>query len=167
MPGLDIINITDTKCLTTKEYVDLNAGGGSIDDLSDVDTTTTTPAADDYLKWDGTNWVPAAPQTIVLDDISDVDTTTAAPTNGQVLAWDGTNWVPGNNIVTYEKFDFDATVGQTDFIILGQVLTLVEVLSNGIDVRDTNFSVSDDGTDTTIILSTAATAGDWIKVRKV
>ncbi len=28
------------------------------DDLSDVDTTTTAPVADDHLVYDGTNWVP-------------------------------------------------------------------------------------------------------------
>ncbi len=30
----------------------------SIDDLSDVDTTTAAPAVDQVLVWDGTNWVP-------------------------------------------------------------------------------------------------------------
>lgn len=30
----------------------------SIDDLTDVDTTTTTPAVGDALVWDGANWVP-------------------------------------------------------------------------------------------------------------
>ncbi len=40
----------------------LSAGGGgseSIDDLSDVDTSTTAPSTNDVLKWDGSNWVPA------------------------------------------------------------------------------------------------------------
>ena len=31
----------------------------SIDGLSDVDTTTTPPAQDQVLAWDGSNWVPA------------------------------------------------------------------------------------------------------------
>ena len=33
--------------------------GISIDELSDVDTTTTAPVANQVLKWDGTNWVPS------------------------------------------------------------------------------------------------------------
>lgn len=35
-------------------------GGGAtaIDDLTDVDTSTTPPAVDEALIWDGTNWVP-------------------------------------------------------------------------------------------------------------
>lgn len=40
-----------------------SGGGGStvesIDDLTDVDTTTTTPTIGDYLQWDGTNWIPS------------------------------------------------------------------------------------------------------------
>ena len=39
---------------------DLN--GISIDALSDVDTTTTAPTANDVLTWDGSKWEPAAPQ---------------------------------------------------------------------------------------------------------
>ena len=37
------------------------AGGAtSIDDLTDVDTTTSAPAVGEVLEWDGANWVPAA-----------------------------------------------------------------------------------------------------------
>lgn len=32
----------------------------SIDEATDVDTTTDAPARDEVLKWNGTNWVPAA-----------------------------------------------------------------------------------------------------------
>src|SRR3989337_3841774 len=38
-------------------------GGGTvtaIDHLTDVDTTTDAPALSEVLKWDGSNWVPAA-----------------------------------------------------------------------------------------------------------
>ena len=33
----------------------------SIDVLSDVDTSTTAPTTNDFLKWGGSNWVPAVP----------------------------------------------------------------------------------------------------------
>ncbi|MHC4890448.1 MAG: hypothetical protein ACYTEO_13405, partial [Planctomycetota bacterium] len=32
----------------------------NIDDLADVDTTTSAPAANEVLVWDGTNWVPGS-----------------------------------------------------------------------------------------------------------
>ena len=35
----------------------------SIDQLSDVDTTTTAPVSGQVLKWNGTNWVPGADST--------------------------------------------------------------------------------------------------------
>lgn len=34
-------------------------GASELDDLTDVDTTTTAPVLDDFLKFDGTNFVPA------------------------------------------------------------------------------------------------------------
>ena len=39
----------------------------AIDDLSDVDTSTVAPTTNDFLKWGGSNWVPAVPT-------ADVDT---------------------------------------------------------------------------------------------
>lgn len=80
-----------------------NSGGGgatSIDDLTDVDTTTVAPANGQVLKWDGSNWVPdneSGGGTFSIDDATDVDTTTATPVVGQVLKWDGANWIPGND----------------------------------------------------------------------
>jgi len=39
----------------------LNINAESIDDLSDVDTTTAAPSASDVLAWDGSNWIPSSP----------------------------------------------------------------------------------------------------------
>jgi len=41
-------------------WVEVSGGSvvGSIDDLSDVDTSTNPPTQDQVLIWDGTNWVP-------------------------------------------------------------------------------------------------------------
>ena len=33
-------------------------GDYTIDQLADVDTTTTAPTSNNLLHWDGTNWVP-------------------------------------------------------------------------------------------------------------
>lgn len=40
------------------EPVAPSGGGASIDDLTDVDTTTTPPTQDQVLVWNGTSWVP-------------------------------------------------------------------------------------------------------------
>ena len=35
-------------------------GDYNIDQMSDVDTSTATPSADNLLQWDGANWIPAS-----------------------------------------------------------------------------------------------------------
>ena len=75
---------------------------GSIDDLTDVDTTTSAPTDGQALVWStaDSEWVPgdvaADLGTTSISALSDVDTTTISPTNDQVLAWNGTNWVPAD-----------------------------------------------------------------------
>lgn len=49
------------------------AGTQDIDDLTDVDTTTTAPNVNDLLQWNGTNWVPV--------DLSVLAGSTALPTS--------------------------------------------------------------------------------------
>lgn len=55
---LDGLNATDYASATHTH---------AIDDLSDVDTSTVAPTTNDFLNWDGSNWVPAVPT-------ADVDT---------------------------------------------------------------------------------------------
>ena len=65
-----------------------------------LDSLVPTPTLNDYLKWNGTNWVnsaitfPFIPTT--LDSLSDVIVPT--PTLNDYLKWNGTNWV--NSVLT-------------------------------------------------------------------
>jgi hypothetical protein len=55
----------------------------------------TTPATNDFLRFNGESWAAATvsiPSSI--DDLSDVDTSTTAPTTGQALVWSGSSWTP-------------------------------------------------------------------------
>jgi len=55
----------------------------------------TTPATNDFLRFNGESWAAATvsiPSSI--DDLSDVDTSTTAPTTGQALVWSGSKWSP-------------------------------------------------------------------------
>lgn len=63
-----------------------------IDDLNDVDTSTTAPTDGQYLAWDNAeaNWVPTT-LALGLDDLTDVDLTTSAPTAGDILVYNGTS----------------------------------------------------------------------------
>lgn len=52
----------------------VGTGGGPIDGLSDVDTTTDVPTIGDYLVFDGTNWVTNLTQ--LIKQVDDVGGTT-------------------------------------------------------------------------------------------
>lgn len=87
-----------TNLYYTDARADANRAAASIDGLGDVDTTTVIPSTEDFLKFDGTNWIPSSPQTLSIDDLSDVDTTSVAPVTGEVLKYDGTGWTPGPDV---------------------------------------------------------------------
>ena len=75
----------------------------SINALTDVDTATATPTSGQFLKWNGTNWVPDSVPTInYLDDVGDVSA--SAPSSGQFLKWNGTAWV-ADSIPTINALD--------------------------------------------------------------
>lgn len=77
----------------------------SIDELADVDTSTTAPNNGEVLVWDSnaSNWVPGTSSTVGgLDDLSDVDLTSTLPELGQVLFYNGTNWIPEYPEITVE-----------------------------------------------------------------
>ena len=93
----------------------------AIDDLTDVDTTTSAPTTGQGLVWDGAQWAPGDVSDVDLatssiDELSDVDTSSVAPTDGQALVWSTTDseWVPG---------DVAADLGATSINALSDVDT--------------------------------------------
>lgn len=83
------INITNNSGEAATPTVSLDA---TLDELSDV--SASTPTAGQFLKWNGTAWVPDDIPTInTLDDVGDVTITSAVA--GEVLVWNGTAWVNG------------------------------------------------------------------------
>jgi len=95
----------------------------SIDDLSDVDTSTTAPSTGQALVWSGSSWTPSTPSAATISDgsitsaklntglqaqigrilVTDDDD---SPTNGQILQYStaDTEWkyadLPGSTLVT-------------------------------------------------------------------
>tara|TARA_B100000902_G_scaffold216549_1_gene205882 strand:- start:11212 stop:11868 length:657 start_codon:yes stop_codon:yes gene_type:complete len=61
--------------------------GMSIDDLTDVDTTTNAPTTGQTIVWDGAKFVPGT-AAASIGDLNDVDIT--GVTNGQVLVYNAT-----------------------------------------------------------------------------
>jgi len=78
-------------------FYTISSGATALDELSDVDTTTTAPTSGDALVFDGTNFVPQAVSgsgATILNELTDVDTTGVVTNN--VIKYDGTNWVDGS-----------------------------------------------------------------------
>jgi hypothetical protein len=288
---------TTNKVLVTKEWVQANAGASAIDDLSDVDTSTTAPTDGQVLTWDNANseWVPATnkegvltiegytavyqtntktdiglavsnsdggyafglyfedngdyvinPEICVFDSTGAKSSTfirfnrnpsgadewlhddlllgSHSTTGYRVLIQakggaDANNWSIGKtenyleidadgsyttiksgysgktgikllgdiklettyvpsadeNIATKKyvddnsptdpvEHDYTATSGQTAFVISGKVLTYVGVFVNGVKIKSSNYTISDDGTDTTVTFSSGLNANDWVQL---
>ena len=64
-----------------------------LNSISDVDLTTTAPASNNVLVYNGTDWVPGTPAFGALNDLSDV--TIGTPITDQVLKYNGTEWSLG------------------------------------------------------------------------
>ena len=62
----EVTNLAEVKAFSSADYATASHTH-AIDDLSDVDTSTVAPTTNDFLKWGGSNWVPAVPT-------ADVDT---------------------------------------------------------------------------------------------
>ena len=118
-------------------------GSYGIDDLTDVDTTTTPPTDGQALIWNNVNgeWVPGDVSVAQsLDDLTDVDLTSTPPVSNDVLVYNGTNWVPGSQAASIDDLtDVDTT---TSAPANGEVLawdgtnwvpTANSVTSNSID----------------------------------
>ena len=102
-----------------------------LDDLSDVDVSTTAPTTGQVLKWNGTNFVPAddtdttlALSSASVGDLGDVDLTTP-PTDGQTLVWDNANskFVPGDSSAVSSIDDLSDVDTSTSSPTNGQALT--------------------------------------------
>ena len=105
------ITITDD---TSNNEVDIDFGTVSIDDLSDVDTTTSAPTTGQALKWDGSNFVPGDASSNV-SQLNDV-TLSSLATN-EILNYNGSAWVntdtPTFGALTLASTDDGSSAGPT------------------------------------------------------
>ncbi len=148
----------------------------TIDDIDDVDVSTTAPTTGQVLRYNGTTWVNdtiTLGSTLNLVDITDVVFATT-PATGQVLKFDGTNWVnstdeQGDDLSLDNLNDVDAAApaanhvlkwdtgtskwvtGQLDYTNISSTPTLATVATSG-DYDDLTNKPS---------LATVATSGDY------
>lgn len=94
---------------------------GSIDDLTDVDTSTVAPSSGDVLEWNGVNWVPLSGkklwqnQATTITPTANADYTLTADQNtyGRLKLVNG-SWLSAHNIIvdnTKRSFLVDNSAG--------------------------------------------------------
>ena len=119
----ELIYTTDTKKLYVGDgstaggiAVDVANSSLSVDDLIDVDITSTPPTSGQSLVWNAGNseFEPGDPTILSnksLNSLQDVDLASNAPVVGQVLKWDGASFVPANDqsggLVTGATYDIN------------------------------------------------------------
>lgn len=111
-----------------------NAAGGatSINDLTDVDTSTTPPTSGQVLEWSGSNWVPATPTpggvtSIIAGSGISVDQATGDVTI-TVTGGGGGGSIAGT--VLQKSETQTATSGAATFVGLGASGILVDITSS-------------------------------------
>ena len=74
--------------------------------------------------------------------------------------------VKENLKITQYVYDFDATSNQTDFVVSGKVFSNAEcqVFTEGIKDRPNTYTVTDNGTDTTISFTNGKNPNDWVEI---
>ena len=155
----------------------------SIDDLSDVDTSTTAPTTGQALVWSGSSWTPSTPTAATIADgsittakldtglqtqigrilVTDDDDT---PTNGQILQYStaDTEWkyadLPGSTVVTLSDVN---SAGLADNALLVYNSSAGEFqFESGATLR-TTLGVDPSGTDNSTDLSiSSSTSYDYI-----
>lgn len=79
----EVTNLAEVKAFSSADYATATHTH-AIDDLSDVDTSTTAPTPDDLLKWDGSNFVPG---TVTVDVDTPLNTALRGTTNPHIGAY--------------------------------------------------------------------------------
>jgi hypothetical protein len=78
-------------------------GLASVIKLQGKAVSSATPSTGQVMKWDGTQWTPAADAGAAGADaisIKGVTVAGTAPSNGQVMQYNGTNWAPATYVPT-------------------------------------------------------------------
>jgi len=136
----EVTNLAQVKAFSSADYATASHTH-AIDDLSDVDTSTVAPTPNDFLKWGGSNWVPAVPT-------ADVDTPITNALRGTTNPHIGAN--PNQSFKVIDNPDKSVMVvadmhGNLDFVVKSD---LAKVYLNTPSQRlalATGFSVQEDG----------------------
>lgn len=152
----DGANWVDTQ-LNYADLANTPAIPASIDDLTDVDTSTVAPTDGQVLKWNSTNseWEPGDAAANVADLTDLTDTIISGPQNGQALIYSNGNWINDN---------IAANLGDLTDVAVGGAVAGQDLQYNGSNWVNTTFNRSIDelsDVDTTTSGPTANQTLQW------
>ncbi len=63
-----------------------------------------------------------------------------------------------------EYMDWDTSLSQQDFSIAGKIVTNAYVYVNGVKIRDTQYTLANNGVNTTLHLNNPTVAKEWVSI---
>ncbi len=84
--------------------------------------------------------------------------------NIQNVGQDPTSTVAWDNPLIPKVRDFDAWDGQTDFTVVGEIITTAYVYVNGVKVRSLKYSLIRNGVNTILKLNQPAVLNQWVSI---
>lgn len=134
----------------TVQASDLN--GISIDALSDVDTTTTTPSSGDVLKWDGSKWAPGTDNSGSGGISNETDPVFTASPAYAITSTNTTNWNTAYNWGDHSQAGYLTSVPNASSTTYGkvkidnvsiQINASGQIFATGVTGGTANLGVSD------------------------
>lgn len=154
------------------EVVNFGTLSLALDDITDVDLTTNSPANGQALVYVSANskWEPGTVASSYGN--SDVDThlNQSTATTNQVLSWDGSDyaWVDqsaggASSGAALTEYEFTATANQTSFAAT-YIPNSIQVFLNGVKLANTDFTATNG---TSVVLGANTASGDIVAISKI
>jgi len=98
---------------------------------------------------------------VYIDGTATLDHTTSSEIDSRGLkAITTIEWVQNK----FQTFNFDPNNGDTSVTVSNKIFSKALVFINGVLQRDNSYTISDDGTDTTITFDTSLKDNDWVSI---
>ena len=138
--------------LTSYTVTASDLSGISINALSDVDTTTTTPSSGDVLKWDGSKWAPGTDNSGSGGISSETDPVFTASPAYAITSTNTTNWNTAYNWGDHSQAGYLTSVPNASSTTYGtvkidnvsiQINASGQIFATGVTGGTANLGVSD------------------------
>jgi len=154
------------------EVVNFGTLSLALDDITDVDLTTNSPANGQALVYvsASSKWVPGTVAGSYGNSDVDAHLNQSTATTNQVLSWDGSDyaWVDqsaggSSSGAALTEYEFTATANQTSFAAT-YIPNSIQVFLNGVKLANTDFTATNG---TSVVLGANTASGDIVAISKI